>query len=162
MRGPRFSVDLDRAPCSEASPKTVPMRKPLCAVQYALPMRGTRSLIEINRGPCFETTTKRGTLCAVLCAPPVRGHDFTWIQIVHLASKPLGYIGAAASLIPPSSPSSLLLLSAKSDAPDYTRCKFDGSGLPAPPSSFLPPLSSSSPLPPPSASQTLCATLCVL
>ena len=147
MRGPRFSMDLDRAPCSEASPKTVPMRKPLCAVLYAPPMRGTRSLIEINRGPCFETTTKRGTLCAVLCAPPVRGHDFT---------------DPPSSLIPPSSPSSLLLLSAKSYAPDYTRCKFDGSGLPAPPSSFLPPLSSSSPLPPPSASQTLCATLCAL
>ena len=143
MRGPRFSVDLDRAPCSEASPKTVPMRKPLCAVLYAPPMRGTRSLIEINRGPCFETTTKRGTLCA----PPVREHDFT---------------DPPSSLIPPSSPSSLLLLSAKSYAPDYARCRFDGSGLPAPPSSFLPPLSSSSPLPPPSASQTLCATLCAL
>ena len=109
MRGPQFSMDLDRAPCSEVSPKTVPMRKPLCAVLYAPPMRGTRSLIEINRGPCFETITKRGTLCAVLCAPPVRGHDFTWIQIVHLASKPLGYIGAAgSSLLPHPSLVSLL------------------------------------------------------
>ena len=40
---------------------------------------------------------------------------------------------------PSSSPFSHLLLSAKSFAPDYARCKFDGSGLPAPPFSFLPP-----------------------
>ena len=106
---------------------------------------------------------------------------------MHLASKPatkrkgrakglyiqslwamLALPAPPSSLIPPSSPFFLLLLSAKSFAPDYARCKFDGSGLCwrfrplAPPPSLLP--SSSCPLPPPSSTlnKPLCAAYAAL
>ena len=65
MRGPRSSMDLDRAPCFETSSQN--------GTYAQAPMRGTRFSMDLDRAPCFEISPSKGNLCA----SPMRGPQFS-------------------------------------------------------------------------------------